>query len=264
MYQESKAILYAGFNLRKFNTNSPRLQEHIHQEQNFESTSTSHSDEIYSQTMLGGAHSMAAGEHKTLGVKWCTETDHFILDVSEVGHHASSLTPTKRHTVSLVGRIYDPLGFLSPVVIRLKSLFQELCNLQLEWDEPLTGARLIKWQLMMTDLQIAQQIHIPRFLLCDIHHQVQFYSLIGFCDASNKAYAANVSLRVKTLDRFYVNFLASKTRVNPLKPQTIARLELLSALLLARLILSVKKGLEPRVHSMIKKSYRLYNRGTRS
>ena len=216
---ESKAILHAGgFNLRKFNTNSSRLQERIYQEENFESTSTLHSDETYSQTMLGGAYSMAAGEHKTLGVKWCTETDHFILDVSEVGHQASSLTPTKRHIVSLVGRIYDPLGFLSPVVIRLKSLFQELCSFRLRWDEPLTGAPLMKWQSMMTDLQTAQQIRIPRFLLCDIHHQVQSYSLIGFCDASKKAYAAVVYLRVKILDRFYVNFLASKTRVNP--PET--------------------------------------------
>ena len=50
------------------------------------------------------------------------ETDHLVLDVSEVGHQARSLLPTKRHTVSLVGRIYDPLGFLSPIVIRLKSV----------------------------------------------------------------------------------------------------------------------------------------------
>ena len=47
---------------------------------------------------------------------------------------------------------------------------------------------------MMTDLQTAQQIRIPRFLLCDIHHQVHSYLLIGFCDASKKAYAAIVYL----------------------------------------------------------------------
>ena len=201
MYRESKAILHAGgFNLRKFNTNSSRLRERIHQEENFDSTPTPHSDETYSQTMLGGAHSMDTGEQKTLGVKWCTETDHFILDVSEIGRQASNLTPTKRHIVSLVGRIYDPLGFLSPVAIRLKSLFQELCNLRLGWDEPLTGPPLMKWESMLTDLQMAQQICIPRFLLCDIHHQVHSYLLVGFCDASKKAYAAIVYLRVKTLD----------------------------------------------------------------
>ena len=81
------------------------------------------------------------------------KTDHFVLDVSEVSHQARSLSPTKRNIVSLVGRIYDPLGFLSPVAIRLKSLFQELCELKLGWDEPLTGAPLSRWESMVTDLQ---------------------------------------------------------------------------------------------------------------
>ena len=126
------------------------------------------------------------------------ETDHLVLDVSEVGLQARSLPPTKRCIVSLDTRIYDPLGFLSPVVVRLKSLFQELCELKLEWDEPLTGAPWSKWECMVTDLQADQRIHVPRYLLHDIQHQVDSYSLIGFCDASKKAYTAVVYLRVKT------------------------------------------------------------------
>ena len=251
MYQESKAMLRkGGFNLRKFNTNSPELRELIHREENAGCPSpaaTHHSDETYSKTVLGGAQSIPAGEQKTLGVRWCVETDHFVLDVSEVGCQARSLSPTKRNIVSIVGRIYDPLGFLSPVLIRLKCLFQELCELKLEWDEPLTGAPLSKWESMVADLQADQQIHVPRYLLCDVHHQVDSYSLIGFCDASKKAYAAVVYLRMKTQEGFHVKFLTSKTRVNPLQPQTIPRLELLSALLLTRLLVSVRKGLESRL-----------------
>lgn len=57
--------------------------------------------------MLGGTQSIAAGEQKTLGVKWCVETDHFVLDVSDVGHQARSLLPMKRHIVSLVGILLE-------------------------------------------------------------------------------------------------------------------------------------------------------------
>ena len=160
------------------------------------------------------------------------ETDHFILDLREVGRQARSLSPMKRHIVSLFGRIYDPLGFLFPDVVRLKSLFQELCQLKLEWDEPLTGAPLSKWESMVTDLQADQQVRVPRYLLSDIHYPVDSYSLVGFCDASKKAYTAVVYLRMKIQAGFRVKFLTSKTRVSPLQPQTIPRLELLSALLL--------------------------------
>ena len=119
MFRESKALLSeGGFNLRKFNTNSTELREVILKEENRTSPSsapTPHSDESYTKTILGGSSIGVPGEQKTLGVKWCLETDDFILDVSEVGQQAKHLSPTKRHIVGLVGRIYDPLEFLSPV-----------------------------------------------------------------------------------------------------------------------------------------------------
>lgn len=69
----------------------------------------------------------------------------------------------------------------------------------------------------------------------DILDRVVSYSLCGFCDASLKAYAAVVYLHMETLSGHHVimSLVASKTRVSPLKTQTIQRLELLSALLLA-------------------------------
>ena len=65
----------------------------------------------------------------------------------------------------------------------------------------------------------------------------------GFCDASKHAFAAVVYLVLKSPVGQTVRFLVSKTRVAPLKPQTIPRLELLSALLLARLVTSVVSSL---------------------
>ena len=63
------------------------------------------------------------------------------------------------------------------------------------------------------------------------------------CDASKHAYAAVIYLVIKSPMGQTVRFIASKTRVSPLKPQTIPCFELLSALLLARLMKNVATSL---------------------
>ena len=207
--------------------------------------SSASSDETYSDVMLGNTQTINVGEQKTLGVKWCVETDHLVLDVSDVGQQARDLQPIKRNIVSLVGRIYEPLGFLSPMVVCLKSLFQQLCQLKLEWDEPLQGELLTKWESMMVELQDSKQVLIPRYLLNSVNRQIISYQLVGFCDASKRAYATVVYLRINALDGTYVKFLVSKTKVAPSQTRTIPRLELLSALLLSRLMANVRRSLEP-------------------
>ena len=128
-----------------------------------------------------------------------------------------TLEPTKRNIIGFASKFYDPLGFLSPVIITLKTFFQELCKSKLDWDDPL-----------------------PR---CYFHSSQSSREcvLYGFCDASTAAYATVVYLCVGS-DQ--AQFMASKTRVAPLSQQTIPRLELLSCLLLARLITNVLAALE--------------------
>ena len=52
------------------------------------------------------------------------------------------------------------------------------------------------------------------------------YTLCGFCDTSLEAYAAVVYLLMETENRHSVRFLAAKTRVSPLRKQSILGLEL--------------------------------------
>ena len=70
------------------------------------------------------------------------------------------------------------------------------------------------------------------------------YELEAFGDASSSAYAAVVYLVIKSRTSTQVRLIASKTRAAPLKKQTIPRLELLAALILARLTARVKTALE--------------------
>ena len=74
------------------------------------------------------------------------------------------------------------------------------------------------------------------------------HNLVGFFNASKQAYAAVVYLRVHAEEGGYTPVsLISKTRVAPLKEITIPRLELLSGLLLARLVQSVCKALKDEI-----------------
>lgn len=59
------------------------------------------------------------------------------------------------------------------------------------------------------------------------------------------AYAAVIYIALKTHSDATIKFVVSKTRVVPLQSQTIPRLELLSALLLSRLVVSVTESLKP-------------------
>lgn len=81
------------------------------------------------------------------------------------------------------------------------------------------------------------------------------FTLCGFCDASTKAYAAVVYLVIKTDCGVKVQFIVAKTRVSPTQKLTIPRLELLSALLLARLINTVSANLRSTMHPLDLKCY---------
>ena len=67
--------------------------------------------------------------------------------------------------------------------------------------------------------------------------------LHGYGGASKSAYCAVVYLCVQTEAEYATRLVASKSRVAPLSPTTIPRLELLAALVLARLIIAVRETL---------------------
>ena len=188
-------------------------------------------------------------ECQVLGIRWNTKHDQLIFDFGDVCERMKHANPTKRNAVSLATRFFDPLGVLSPITIRFKILFQQLCKEGLDWDEPLSGEALTRWNKLSSDLEHAQAIVlvIPRSYKSRVNDAVTSARLVGYCDASKSAYAATVYLQLKTVSCVLTEFVCSKTRVAPLKELTIPRLELLSALLLARLISTLQMALKPEV-----------------
>ena len=246
LYTQSKEIFRSGgFNLRKFSTNSRELQLKIDQTETPTRVEDglSRLDETYAESTLGSAPAAMLGEQRVQGVRWEPDSDKLIFDVADVAQLASTLEPTKRNVVSTIGRFYDPLGFLAPLVIKFKILFQKLCESKIDWDQTITGGLAHEWKLLVADLKANQPLSIPRSYLANVRGTVTTCHLYGFCDASTRAYAAVVYLVLTTDEDQLVRFVAAKTRVAPLRAQTIPRLELLSALLLSRLITSVSDSL---------------------
>lgn len=251
LYADSKVMLReGGFNLRKFLTNSSELQERIEESEKALQLSPQPrlgEDLSYTQSTLGTTQTVNGGETKVLGVKWNPSTDRLVFDLSDVTAHALDMEPTKRNVIGIACRFYDPVGFVSPVTIRFKMLFQELCRAGLDWDQPLTPDLLAKWQDLMRSLHQTPLISISRCYFDKLAMETTI-RLVGFCDASKTAYAAVVYLAIDSDLGHDTRFVSCKTRVAPLKEQSIPRLELLSALLLSRLMTSVFQALEPELN----------------
>ena len=123
-------------------------------------------------------------------------------------------------------------------------LLQALCEEKRDWNQLLTGDLLQNWNTLISELQSSPTMSLPRCLLNGAPGEVNSFGLYGFCDASKHAYAAVVYLVIETPHGGFTRFVVSKTRVFPLKSQTIPRLELFSALLLAYLMDSITTCLE--------------------
>ena len=236
LYRQLKDLFHdAGFNLRKWNSNSEELQGFIDEEEKvqieYDNGAYAQDDRTYSDVTL---NAMLHEDSKVLGVKWNQQSDELLVDLKKVVRHECPNPITKRQFLKLASSIYDPLGILAPVVIRLKVLFQGLCKDGGNWDDQLREEVLAEWKTFCDEAKSAVSIRIPRCYL-PAEGTARNVMLAGFCDASPQAYAAPLYLREEMEDPFIVHtiLIGSKTRVAPLEVQSIPRLELLGALILS-------------------------------
>ncbi|GFW92987.1 integrase catalytic domain-containing protein [Trichonephila clavipes] len=153
---------------------------------------------------------------KVLGIPWDVVHDYFTIDVKGLLQLDTSKPITKRIVLQSAGKIYDPVGFLSPYTIRLKCLLQELWLRKLSWDDELPPDIHAVWSQWWLELPFLSELKIPRKIL-DSSGDSSEVQIHTFSDASQKAYGAAAFLRVKHKDRVSVDLVTSKSRVAPLK-----------------------------------------------
>ncbi|XP_065091295.1 uncharacterized protein LOC135712267 [Ochlerotatus camptorhynchus] len=217
----------SGFNLRKWNSNNPKIlaaiPSHLRDDREFRNL-----DE--------------KATVKTLGLTWAPATDTLWIKVPDWRPGGPI---THRVVLSEIARLFDPYGLVGPVVVQGKLFLQEIWKAKYSWDEPLSNELQSRWLEFRTNLCELDAVSVPRWIRfgrdvisCEFH---------GFSDASDKAYGAVVYLRCVNRDgEVTVNLLMAKSKVAPLedlnrrkKKQSTPRLELSAALLLAHLYESI-------------------------
>ena len=173
---------------------------------------------------------------RTLGIHWNPSLDVFRNSVDVFPDQIL----TKRLMLAEIARVFDPLGIVSPLIIKAKMLLQELWNCQLTWDEVVPTAIVKKYDKFRADLQRLDEISVPRYVFTVNAERVELH---GFSDASAKAYGACVYVRSVHNDVVYTKLLCAKSRVAPIKPLTIPRLELCGALEVAKLMQTVVRAI---------------------
>ncbi|GFW40573.1 uncharacterized protein TNCV_4824091 [Trichonephila clavipes] len=221
---ESKQILEdASMDLRKWRTNSSELNQRL-KNLNFEVDD--HKESL--NTLIAS---------KILGVVWNEKSDTFYFDSSDLGTFLSKRINTKRYLLQAAGRLFDPVGFIGPYTIRIKCLIQEIWCLGLDWDDKLPKQLEVSWKKWCNEIHYLSEIKIPRYYFQNfLPSNATTIQLHCFSDASKKAYGTVAYLRLELNDGNIISsFVASKGRVAPLKTLSIPRLELMGALLSARL-----------------------------
>ena len=158
-------LSHASFNLRNFITSSQVLRDKIKQELSHLPKEIHHvsSDAPSVDSALSADSLNKSEEHKVLGVHWNVQSDKLVFELSTIVECAITPVPTKRRAIGLIGRFYDPLRFLSPIIIKFKVLMQWFCKTQVHWEASLEGDALKTWRDLTTALLKSTPVAIDRY-----------------------------------------------------------------------------------------------------
>lgn len=186
---------------------------------------------------------------KTLGIAWQPSTDTFIFKSNRM---ISNNNWTKRKVLSEISKLFDPLGWMAPFVIKSKILMQQIWQHQncTDWDSPLPSDLLEQWCKILEQVQSPISAQIPRWL--GLSDSVIRTELHCFADASMSAYCAAIYLRcINENGTITCNIVAAKTKVAPTRPLiTIPRLELCAAVLATKLYEKVNKSIAIKINQI--------------
>ena len=213
----TKLLERRGFHLTKWITNNERVLSEIPESER--STKAQ-------QYLLGNQT-----DDRILGIQWKVNEDQFTFDIK-----IPNKPFTRRGLLSTVASLFDPLGFVAPVLLEAKRLLQVLCKQNLGWDELIGDAEQKRWKDWLESLPALNNVKVPRCFKPADFGRVVTVQIHHFADASSYGYGACSYLRlVNEQGIICLSFLMGKSRLAAMKSVSIPRLELTAAVLAVRL-----------------------------
>ena len=172
---------------------------------------------------------------KVLGMLWNTQTDQMSVEVPDIPCPSS-----KSELLAAVAKPFDPLGLLTPWLIGGKVLFQLTWSAMpgAGWHDPLAADIQNAVNAWWKDVS-KQSMWFPRPLVDSADSSEDCFHV--FCDASERAYCTAVYI----VHGGEVRLVMAKGRLAPMDPNlTIPRLELMAALIGARLMAFIRGALQ--------------------
>ena len=180
---------------------------------------------------------------RALGVQGNTANDCFQFNVNIPERNV-----TKRGLLSFISSIYDPLGMISPFILTAKIILQNLCREKIGWDVEIPCTFISRWNNWVKQLPNLVELKVSRCFKPEDFGEVETVKVHHFSDASESGFGAVSYVRsVNYEGKIHCSFAIGKSRVAPLKPMTIPRLELSAATVAVKFDLMLKRELEVQV-----------------
>ena len=161
---------------------------------------------------------------KTLGIMWNLSCDQFVIKCS-----IPARPFTRRGIVSMTNSIFDPLGFISPIILQGRLLQRQFLSgsKSYDWDERLPDSFESIWSKWLYQVSAASTIFIPRCFTPPNFGEIMLRELHVFADASDDAVGHVMYLKsVSKAGDIHVSFVCGSSKVAPQAATSMPRLEL--------------------------------------
>ena len=96
---------------------------------------------------------------RALGIQWGVQSDTFQFKIV-----VKDRPPTRRGIISVISSIYDPLGFVAPLILPAKIILRDLCRKRLDWDDRISPEDLTRLEDWLQELPKLEKFTVKRSL----------------------------------------------------------------------------------------------------